>query len=93
MLICTVPANFTLLALTGYTCDVDPFSEEYDTTTGIEVAKTAMAVQLSADEVIYLVSNASLWFGDRLEHSLFNANITRDSGLEVCTDPIYDFVS
>jgi len=48
---------------------------------GIEVvAKTATAVQISADEVIYLVSLASLWFGDQLEHSLFNANIARDSG-------------
>ena len=47
----------------------------------------ATAVQLSADEVIYLVSSASLWFGDRLETSLFNANIARDSGLEISTDP------
>ena len=47
----------------------------------------AMAIQLSASEVIYLVSPASLWFGDCLEHSLFNANIARDAGLEVCTDP------
>ena len=80
-------ANFTVLAQTGYTCDVDPFLDSYDTTSDVQVVKAATAVQLSADEVIYLVSSASLWFGDKLEHSLFNANIARDSGLEVCTDP------
>ena len=80
-------ANFTLLGLTGYTCDVDPFLNCYDTTTGVEVAKTVTAIQVLADEVIYLVSMASLWVRDQLEHSLFNANIARDSGLDVCTDP------
>jgi len=80
--------NFTVLSFTGYTCDVDPFLEWYEMTNNVEIAKTATAIQLSASKVIYLVSPASLWFGDHLEHSLFNANIARDAGLEVCMDPM-----
>ena len=48
-----------------------------------------MAIQLSVGNVLYLVSTAALWFGDKMETSLFNANIAQDAGLELCTDP-YD---
>ena len=47
----------------------------------------AMAIQLSAGDVLYLVSTAAFWFGDKMETLLFNANIAWDVGLELCTDP------
>ena len=80
-------ASFTLLAKTGYTCDVDPFLESYESTTGVDIVKAATAIQLAAGHTVYIVSNAALWFGDTMETSLFNGNIARDAGLEICTDP------
>ena len=47
----------------------------------------ATAVQLSAGDVLYLVSSAALWLGDQMETSLFNRNILWDTGIELCTDP------
>ena len=82
-------SSFVLLAYTGYTCDVDPFHESYESRTNVEIVKAATAVNLSAYETVYLVCNAALWFGDSLHTSLFNANIARDAGLSICTDP-YD---
>ena len=82
-------SNFTVLKYSGYKCDVDPFLDTYATTTGVDVVTAATAIQLSAGDVMYLVSTAALWFGDKMAHSLFNGNIARDAGLELCTDP-YD---
>jgi len=78
--------NFTVLSFTGYTCDVDLFLESYETMNGLKIAKMAMAIWLLASKMIYLVSAASLWFSNHMEHSLFNVNIARDAGLEVCMD-------
>jgi hypothetical protein len=36
--------------------------------------------------------NISLWFGDEMEHSLFNGLIARDAGNLLCTDPYDDKV-
>ena len=68
---------------------MDPFLDSYTTTTGVLIITTATAVQLSAGNLIYLVSMAALWFGDQMETSLFNGNIVWDAGIQLCTDP-YD---
>ena len=82
-------ANFSVIKYSGYQCDVDLFLDSYDTTSGVDVVMATMAVQLSAGNVLYLVSSAALWFGDKMETLLFNANIAWDAGLELCTNP-YD---
>ena len=81
-------ANFSDLKFSGYQCDVDPLLDTYQTMTGVDVVTAATAVQLLAGNTLFLVSTAALWFGDTMETSLFNANISRDAGLEVCTDPM-----
>ena len=81
-------ANFSVLKFLGYQCDVDPFHDTYQTTTGVDVITAATAVQLSAGDTLFLVSTAALWFSDTMETSLFNANIARDAGLKVCTNPM-----
>ena len=81
-------ANFSVLKFSGYQCDVDPFLDTYQTMTGVNVITAATAVQLSVGNTLFLVSTAALWFGDTMETSLFNANIARDAGLEVCTDSL-----
>ena len=80
-------ANFSVIQYSGYQCNVNPFLDSYDTTLGVDVVTAAMAIQLSAGDILYLVSTAALWFGDKVETSLFNANIAQDVGLELCTDP------
>ena len=82
-------SNFTLLKFSGYKCDVDLFLDSYTTTTGIPVVTAATAVQLTAGNMMYLISSAALWFGDLMETSLFNGNIVRDAGIQLCTNP-YD---
>ena len=77
-------ANFAVLKYSGYPCDVDPFLDSYQTTTGVDVVTTATTVQL---DVIYIISTAALWFGDQMETSLFNGNIAHDAGIDLCTDP------
>ena len=80
---------FTCIGVSEYTCDVDPFLEEYKSTDAIPVVSAATAVQISAGEVVYLVMNTALWFGERMKTSLFNGNLARDAGVSLCTDP-YD---
>ena len=79
-------ANFSVIKFSGYQCDVAPFLDTYTTTTGVDVVTAATALQLSAADILYLVSSAALWFGDQMEISLFNGNILRDTGIELCTD-------
>ena len=81
-------ANFSAIKYSGYQCDVDPFLDSYDTTSGVDVVTAAMTVQLSDGNVLYLVSTAALSFGDKMETLLFNVNIAWDV-LELCTHP-YD---
>ena len=87
---CIVPwPDFSVIKYSGYQCDVDPFLVSYDTTSGVDVVTAATTIQLSAGDILYLVSTAALWFGDKMETLLFNVNIAWDAGLELCTDP-YD---
>ena len=83
-----VEANFSVLKFSGYQCDVDPFLDTYQTMTGDDIVTAATAVQLSAGDKLFLVSTAALWFSATMETSLFNANIARDAGLEVRTNPM-----
>ena len=80
-------ANYSIIKFSGYQCDVVPFLDTYTTTKGVDVVTAATSVQLSAGDVLYLVSSAALWFGDQIVTSLFNGNILRDVGIELCTDP------
>ena len=80
-------ANFSVIKYSSYQCDINPFLDSYDTTSGVDVVMAATAIQLSAGDILYLVSTAALRFGDKMEISLFNVNIARDAGLELCTDP------
>ena len=76
-------AAFGVLKYSGYQCDVDPFLDSYATTEGVPVVTAATAISGDAGDVLYLVMSSGLWFG------LFNGNVVRDSGLDLCTDP-YD---
>jgi hypothetical protein len=78
-----------MLSTTGFSCDVSPFHEHYEARKDVEIVKSATAYQHPSGQVIYMVMNISLWFGNEMEHSLFNGLIARDAGNQLCTDP-YD---
>ena len=53
-------ANFSVIKYSSYQCDVNPFLDSYDTTSGVDVVTAATAIQLSAGDISYLVSTAAL---------------------------------
>jgi hypothetical protein len=82
--------NCVMLSTMGYSCDVSPFHNQYEVRKDVEIVKLATAYQHSNGHVTYLVMNISLWFGDEMEHSLFNGLVARDAGNRLCTDPYDD---
>ena len=66
-----------------------PFHGSYDPKKDIKIVKSAMAFQHKDGSITYIVMNISLWFGDSMDHSLFNGLIARNAGVLLCTDP-YD---
>lgn len=81
--------NCVMLSTSGFSCDVSPFHESYDARKDVEIVQSATAYQHPDGQITYIVMNISLWFGDELDHSLFNGLIARDAGNQLCTDP-YD---
>jgi hypothetical protein len=81
--------NCVMLSTTGLRCDVSPFHDSYAPKTDVEIVQLATAFQHDNGNVYYLVMTESLWFGDDMEHSLFNGLIAKDAGVDLCTDP-YD---
>jgi hypothetical protein len=81
--------NCVMLSTTGFSCDVSPFHDQYEARKDVEIVKSATAYQHPNGQVIYMVMNISLWFGNEMENSLFNGLIARDAGNHLCTDP-YD---
>jgi hypothetical protein len=78
-----------MLSTTGLQCDVSPFHDSYAPKTDVEIVQLATAFQHDNGNVYYLIMTESLWFGDDMEHSLFNGLIAKDAGINLCTDP-YD---
>jgi hypothetical protein len=78
-----------MLSTTGLRCDVSQFHDSYALKTDVEIVQSATAFQHDNGNVYYLIMTESLWFGDDMEHSLFNGLIAKDAGVNLCTDP-YD---
>lgn len=79
--------NFRLLALTGQTCDVSGFHQDFNSIKDIPVAQVATAMKMDNGEVIVLVINEALWFGKTMDHSLINLNQIRAFGIDVSDNP------
>jgi hypothetical protein len=81
-------SNFTAISFMGEYCEVSPFSDQYTTLTNIPIASAATAWDNpDTGEVVILLFNQGLWFGDSLTSSLINPNQCRMHGLEICNDP------
>ena len=79
--------NFRLLALTGQSCDVSGFHQDFDSIKDVPVAQVATAMTMDNGEVIVLVINKVLWFGKTMNRSLINPNQIRAFGIDVSDNP------
>ena len=59
-------ANWKAIELTGLTCDVSPFTQDYDAVKDVPVATCATAVTDNSGETIILVCHQMLFFGTSL---------------------------
>ena len=77
-----------LIATTGRTVNVRPYSKEYDPITNVPIATAATAWDDPTTGLTYcLVLHECLFFGDRLKHSLLNPNQLRCHGIRVDDTP------
>lgn len=84
---CCAGANWTLIGLTGQTCDVSPFTQQYAAVKDVPIGTCATSVTDESGETLILVCHQMLWFGDSLPHSLLNPNQLRHGGTPVRDDP------
>jgi hypothetical protein len=81
-------ANCILLETTGETANVHSFSDERKPFADVPIGTIATAWVNPADgEVIILVMNEALYFGDRLDHTLICPNQLRSFGIVVDDTP------
>ena len=81
-------ANCVLLETTGETANVHSFSDERKPFADVPIGTIATAWVNPADgEVIVLVMNEALYFGDRLDHTLICPNQLRSFGIVVDDTP------
>jgi len=72
---CVAGCNFLMCEFDGTTCEVSPFTEEYQAMTNIPVVSAATAwTDIESGETVILWFNQILWYGDKLDHSLINPN-------------------
>jgi hypothetical protein len=84
---CVAGRNFLMCEFDGTTCEVSPFTDEYQAMKDIPVVSAATAwTDDESGETIILWFNQILWYGDKLRHSLINPNQLRHYGISVCDD-------
>ena len=75
-----------ILSYTGKECEVSP--PEYEAVRNVPVATGPTVWTNTTDGKAYLmIFHASLWMGDKLDHTLVNPNQLRAYGVSVQDDP------
>ncbi len=83
---CVAGKNFRLTETTGETVDVTPFSPEHEAIGDVPIGTVETAyTSPETGETIILVGHQHLYFGDRMNHSLWNPNQLRH-----CNGKVYD---
>ena len=68
-------ANMLCLAFTDQTCDVAPFSDQYEPMQGVPIVTACTAYDNpTTGETVILIFHQALWMGGRLPHSLICPN-------------------
>jgi hypothetical protein len=84
---CVTGSNFLICEFDGITCEVTPFTDQYQSMKDIPIVSAATAwTDDDTGETIILYFNQVLWYGDKLNHSLINPNQLRHRGIPVCDD-------
>jgi hypothetical protein len=87
---CCAGATAHVIEYTGKTCDVSPFSKEYNAICNVPIVKAATAYDDPVTgETFILIMGQALYFGDWLEHSLLCPNQMRANGIEVDDVPMH----
>jgi hypothetical protein len=82
--------NCVALHFTGRECDVQPYTEAYDSINSVPIATGATAwTSLSTGTTYILVFHEGLWMPEQMEHTLVNPNQLRHFGIQVQDNP-YD---
>jgi hypothetical protein len=80
-------SNFIMCEFDGTTCEVSPFTDEYQSMTDVPIVSAATAwTDDESGETVILWFNQILWYGNKLDHSLINPNQLRHNGVSVCDD-------
>ncbi len=86
--------NCRIISLTGQTCNVSGFHQSFGLLKNIPVAQVATAFITDTGEVVVLVINKALYFGQSMDHSLINPNQIRHFWISVSNNPydeVHDF--
>lgn len=84
---CVAGSNFLMCEFDGTTCEVMPFSSEYESMKDIPIVSAATAwTNEETGETVILYFHQVLWYGDKLNNSLINPNQLRHFGRPVCDD-------
>jgi hypothetical protein len=84
---CVAGSNFLVCEFDGTTCEVTPFTDQYQSMKGVPIVSAATAwTDEETGETIILHFNQVLWYGDKLNQSLINPNQLRHRGIPVCDD-------
>jgi hypothetical protein len=79
--------NFRMCEFDGVTCEVVPFSEDYESTKDVPIVSAATAwTNEQTGETVILYFHQMLWYGGKLTNSLINPNQIRHIGRPVCDD-------
>ena len=77
-----------VLNYTNRTADVFPYDKSYDPITNVPIVSGATAWNDPVDHTTYiLVFHESLYYGEKMDHSLMNPNQIRHSGLHFWDNP------
>ena len=85
---CVAGKNFRMLEETGEVVNVTPFSDEYKAMKNVPITTVGTAyTSPTTGETVILVGHQHLYFGDRMDHSLWNPNQIRNHAGQVFDCP------
>ena len=81
---CVAGVNFRLIEKTGETVTISPYTHHYKLIHDVPIATVATAYTCpQTRETIILEGHQHLYFGDKLDHSLWNPNQLQHFGVKV----------
>jgi hypothetical protein len=84
---CVAGANFLAWEFSGLTCEVSPFTDEYESMKDVPVVTAATAwTNEETGETFILLFHQVLWYGNKLPNSLLNPNQIQHFGHSLCDD-------